>query len=96
MSKRTVFTDLKELGHDMDFDAKPVKGFEPTHYEPGTKEKMEVLCERLSKGLPLFHPDDNDRQSIPDKGAYVQARAKIHMREFPIKVTWKRTVLEDS
>ena len=25
---------------------------------PGTNEKMEVLAERLRKGLPLWHPSD--------------------------------------
>jgi hypothetical protein len=30
----------------------------PTGALPGTQEKLDVLAERLRKGLPLWHPDD--------------------------------------
>jgi hypothetical protein len=38
---------------------------EATHALPGTTEKLDVLAERLSKGLPLWHP--SDRRSFNDR-----------------------------
>lgn len=34
----------------------------PTPFLPGTEEKVEVLEERVSKGLPLWHPHDARRE----------------------------------
>jgi hypothetical protein len=33
--------------------------YEPTHWQPGTDEKIKVLRERFSQGLPMWHPWDN-------------------------------------
>lgn len=30
----------------------------PTRHPPGTRDKVEVMCERARLGLPLFHPHD--------------------------------------
>lgn len=32
--------------------------FPPTDAVPGTKEKLQVLAERVKQGLPLWHPAD--------------------------------------
>ena len=32
--------------------------FSATNALPGTDEKLEVLSERIRRGLPLWHPDD--------------------------------------
>ncbi len=40
----------------------PANQFPPTRALPGTNEKIEVLAERLSQGLPLWHP--SDRQTV--------------------------------
>jgi hypothetical protein len=38
--------------------------FESTSALPGTSEKLAILSARVSKGLPLWHP--NDRRSYDD------------------------------
>ncbi len=42
-------------------------GFERTGALPGTDEKLDVLADRLSQGLPLWHP--NDRRTFRDDDA---------------------------
>jgi hypothetical protein len=40
----------------------PILGMpEPTDAQPGSPEKFRVLCERVSRGQHLWHPDDNNR-----------------------------------
>jgi hypothetical protein len=33
-------------------------GWEPTQTEPGSKQKMAILSQRIAKGQPAHHPDD--------------------------------------
>lgn len=51
------------------WDFEPKKA-EPRRYNstdalPGTYEKLDILAERVSRGLPLWHP--SDRQSFNDE-----------------------------
>ena len=57
-AKRTVFTDLKRLMHDEDFQ--PIAGidFESTGAQPGSSDKIEVMRTRVSDGQPLWHEND--------------------------------------
>lgn len=55
---RTVFDDLKNLQHDEDFQPKSGSDFYSTGAEPGSGEKIAVMRDRVSKGQPLWHPDD--------------------------------------
>ena len=32
--------------------------FKPTKAKPGSQEKIDVLSDRIIKGLPLHHPED--------------------------------------
>ncbi len=45
-----------------DFEPPEVKStqFDATNSMPGTKEKLDVLAERVGNGLPLWHPSDRD------------------------------------
>ena len=43
---------------DFEPDEADGKKFKRTGALPGTGEKLGVLAERLSKGLPLWHPED--------------------------------------
>lgn len=54
-----VFETLDMYGHDIDFEGQPSEMFFPTMFGPGSKEKQDVLRQRLELGLPLWHPDDN-------------------------------------
>jgi len=44
--------------------------YEATEALPGTTEKLNVLSERVKRGLPLWHPKDrrtfDDSRAIPD------------------------------
>lgn len=48
---------------DFIFHATPLKvseGFEATGAAPGSEEKIAIFAERIEKGLPLFHDDDEN------------------------------------
>lgn len=49
-----------------DFEPDEVEGGEytPTSAMPGTGEKLDVLAERVQRGLPLWH--NHDRRSFDD------------------------------
>jgi hypothetical protein len=34
------------------------QAFPATHALPGTEEKLQILAERVRRGLPLWHPSD--------------------------------------
>lgn len=36
----------------------------PTHIQPGTREKVEVLAQRFEDGLELWHPQDRHCHAI--------------------------------
>lgn len=37
---------------------------EPTNHQPGSEQKILVLCERASKNQPLFHPGDSASNTL--------------------------------
>lgn len=39
--------------------------FDCTDAMPGTKEKLQVLADRVRSGLPLWHPEDRDDVEQP-------------------------------
>jgi hypothetical protein len=49
---------------DFEPDDRRSTDFSSTQALPGTDEKLEVLSERVSRGLPLWHP--KDRQSYDE------------------------------
>ncbi len=57
--------DAIKLGMwDFEPDDRRSTDFSSTQALPGTDEKLEVLSERVSRGLPLWHP--KDRQSYDE------------------------------
>jgi hypothetical protein len=72
---KNVFEAIQTLGHDFDFEPSR-EAFEPTDAVPGSKEKMEVIIDRLRRGLPLHHPEDRvDLESLSSgRAADVAAR----------------------
>lgn len=46
------------VSHALDEQYQPTGRAKPTKAEPGSPEKILVLCERLEKGQPLWHPAD--------------------------------------
>lgn len=56
--RRNVFEAILETGHDEDFVPVETDEFGPTDAPAGSPAKLEVLAERVRKGLPLWHPED--------------------------------------
>ena len=56
---RNVFDAIMECGHDEDFTPEENdQMFEATEAPAGSRQKIEVLAERVRRGLPLWHPSD--------------------------------------
>lgn len=55
---RNVFEAILKYGHDEDFAPEGGEAFRPTEAPAGSKEKLEVLADRILRGVPLWHPDD--------------------------------------
>lgn len=41
--------------------------FDSTKAMPGTNEKLDILAERVSQGLPLWHPSDRNSYDDGDR-----------------------------
>jgi hypothetical protein len=55
---KNVFEAILKYGHDEDFAPKSDEAFKATQAPAGTREKLEVLAERVRRGQPLWHDDD--------------------------------------
>jgi len=53
-----VFDEIQEMGHDEFFIPAVTDEFCPTDAPAGSPAKVQVLAERVRKGLPLWHPED--------------------------------------
>jgi hypothetical protein len=63
MKSRNVFEAIQEFGNDEEFTPVETEEFVPTDAPAGSKKKLEVLAERVRKGLPLWHPLDRSDYS---------------------------------
>ena len=55
---RNVFEAILTYGHDEDFVPDDGDDFSPTSAPAGSREKLDVLAERVQMGVPLWHPED--------------------------------------
>ena len=55
---RNVFEAILECGHDEDFVPVERDDFRGTDAPAGSRKKLEILAERVRKGMPLWHPED--------------------------------------
>jgi hypothetical protein len=55
---RNVFEAIQKYGHDEDFNPSSSGDFSSTQAPAGSKEKLDVLAERILRGHPLWHPED--------------------------------------
>jgi hypothetical protein len=64
----TSVFDAINLGvWDFEPEESPANDFNPTEALPGSKEKLDVLAERLRQGLPLWHASDRlDCENLPN------------------------------
>ena len=55
---RNVFEAILECGHDEDFSPAETPDFSRTDAPAGSKAKIDMLAERVLRGLPLWHTED--------------------------------------
>ncbi len=55
---RNVFEAILECGHDEDFNPVESAEFCRTDAPAGSKAKIEMLAERVLRGMPLWHAED--------------------------------------
>lgn len=53
-----VFDAILKYGHDEDFVPRVDTDFTPTCAPAGSKEKIDILAERIQLGYPLWHDED--------------------------------------
>lgn len=64
----TSVLDAIKLGvWDFEPEELRIGEFDPTEALPGSREKLDVLAERVRLGLPLWHQSDRlDCENLPD------------------------------
>jgi len=60
---RNVFQAILECGHDEDFVAVESDDFLGTDAPAGSREKLDVLAQRVLLGQPLWHEEDRSDYS---------------------------------
>ena len=55
---RNVFEAIIKYGHDEDFAPENSEDFRPTEAPAGSRDKIDILRQRVEKGLPLWHESD--------------------------------------
>jgi hypothetical protein len=60
---RNVFEAILETGHDEDFNPAESEEFKSTDAPAGSKAKLDILAERVLRGLPLWHNEDRSDYS---------------------------------
>ena len=60
---RNVFEIIELYGHDENFEPQCTDDFAPTHAPAGSKQKIDILAERIQRGMPLWHPEDSTDSS---------------------------------
>ena len=60
---RNVFEAILECGHDEDFVPVTTDEFTPTEAPAGSRQKLDVMAERVRRGEPLWHKDDRSDYS---------------------------------
>lgn len=60
---RNVFDAILECGHDEDFVPAETDEFMATDAPAGSPAKIEILAERVRRGLPLWHGEDRNDYS---------------------------------
>jgi hypothetical protein len=70
---RNVFDAILESGHDEDFAPAESNDFAATDAPAGSRAKIDILAERVLRGLPLWH--NNDRSDYSGLTGAVRPRA---------------------
>jgi hypothetical protein len=60
---RNVFEIIELYGHDENFEPQCTAEFAPTTAPAGSKQKIDILADRIQRGMPLWHPEDSTESS---------------------------------
>jgi len=60
---KNVFEAILKYGHDEDFAPRMDEDFKATQAPAGSREKLDVLAERIRSGQPLWHEEDRSDYS---------------------------------
>ena len=60
---RNVFDAILQCGHDEDFVPVESEDFNCTDAPAGSRAKLDILAERIMRGMPLWHPNDRSDYS---------------------------------
>jgi hypothetical protein len=60
---RNVFEIIELYGHDENFEPHATTEFIPTAAPAGSRQKIDILAERIQRGMPLWHPEDSTDSS---------------------------------
>ena len=60
---RNVFEAILECGHDEDFNPEEGGEFGRTDAPAGSRAKIDILAERILRGMPLWHAEDRSDYS---------------------------------
>jgi hypothetical protein len=55
---RSILDAVRDGQWDFEPAPFPRTKFKPTEALPGSTEKLKILCDRVRRGLPLWHPED--------------------------------------
>ncbi|RLS66562.1 MAG: hypothetical protein DWH98_04225 [Planctomycetota bacterium] len=50
-------------GHDENFEPHTTPEFVSTSAAAGSRQKLDILAERIQRGMPLWHPEDSTESS---------------------------------
>ena len=60
---RNVFEIIELYGHDENFEPHATTEFIPTAAPAGSRQMIDILAERIQRGMPLWHPEDSTDSS---------------------------------
>jgi hypothetical protein len=60
---RNVFEIIELYGHDENFEPHTTSEFTSTSAPAGSRLKLDILAERIQRGMPLWHPEDSTESS---------------------------------
>jgi hypothetical protein len=60
---RNVFEIIELYGHDENFEPHTTPDFVSTNAPAGSRQKLDILAERIQRGMPLWHPEDSTESS---------------------------------
>lgn len=55
---RSILDAVRDGHWDFEPSFASQTNFSPTKALPGSNEKLQILCDRVRRGLPLWHPED--------------------------------------